>query len=59
MKRYWGVDVQIHVFLTSVLVAREWSASRPSRFALRETAPGIHWIGGLVDPRACLDDMEK
>jgi hypothetical protein len=24
-----------------------------------ERAPGTHWIGGSVDPRAGLDDMEK
>jgi hypothetical protein len=28
-----GVDVQIHIFLTSALVESEWSASRSSRFA--------------------------
>jgi hypothetical protein len=28
----WGVDIDIHVFLTSALVGREWSASRPGRF---------------------------
>jgi hypothetical protein len=28
MKTYGGVDVQIHVFLTSALVGGEWSASR-------------------------------
>jgi hypothetical protein len=25
----------------------------------RERAPGTHWIGGLVDLRAGLDDLEK
>jgi hypothetical protein len=25
----------------------------------RERAPGTHWIGGWVDPRASMDDMEK
>jgi hypothetical protein len=25
----------------------------------RERAPGTHFIGGLVDPKAGLDDMEK
>jgi hypothetical protein len=24
-----------------------------------ERAPGTHWIGGLIDPRVGLDDMEK
>jgi hypothetical protein len=28
MKTYGGVDVSIHIFLTSVLVGGEWSASR-------------------------------
>jgi hypothetical protein len=35
----------------------EWSASRPCRFTLGERAPGTHWIGDCVDPRAGLDDM--
>jgi hypothetical protein len=48
------VDIQIHIFLTSALAASEWSASRPSRFT-----PGTHWIGGWVDSRAGLDDLEK
>jgi hypothetical protein len=47
MKAYRGVDVSIHIFLTS--------AALPSG----ERTPGTHWIGGLVDPRAGLDDMEK
>jgi hypothetical protein len=32
MKTYGGVDVHIHIFLTSALVGGEWSASRPCRF---------------------------
>jgi hypothetical protein len=59
MKAYRGVDVLTQVFLTSALVGGEWSASRPGRFTRREKAPGTHWIGGWVDPRAGLDDMEK
>jgi hypothetical protein len=54
MKSYGGVDVQIHIFLTSTLVGGEWSASCPCCFT-----PGTHFIGGWVDPRAGLDDMEK
>jgi hypothetical protein len=42
------------IFLTSALVGGEWSASRPGRFT-----PGTHWIGGWVDPRAGLEDVEK
>jgi hypothetical protein len=59
MKTYGGVDVEIHVFLTSILVGGEWSVSRPGSFTPRERAPSIHWIGGLVGPRAVLDDKEK
>jgi hypothetical protein len=39
MKAYGGVDIQILVFLTSVLVGGEWSASSPARFTARERAP--------------------
>jgi hypothetical protein len=59
MKAYGGVDLYIHIFLTSALVGNELSASRPSRFTPEERAPSTHWIGGLVDPRAGLDDVEK
>jgi hypothetical protein len=59
MKTYRGVDVQIHVFLASALVVGEWSASHPGRFTPRERAPGTHWIGGWVDPRAGLDNVDK
>jgi hypothetical protein len=59
MKAYWGVDVQIHIFLTSALAGGECSPSRPGRFTPGETAPGTHWIGDWVDPRPGLDDMEK
>jgi hypothetical protein len=59
MKAYGGVDVEIHIFLTSALVGGEWSASRLGRFTPEESAPGNHRIGGWVDPRAGLDDVEK
>jgi hypothetical protein len=54
MKAYGGVDLQIHIFLTSALIGGEWSASRPCR-----CTPGTHCIGGLMDSRAGLDDLEK
>jgi hypothetical protein len=54
-----GVDVEIHIFLTSALVGGEWSASRPGRFIPGERVPGNHWIGGWVDPRAGLHEVEK
>jgi hypothetical protein len=45
--------------LTSVLDGGEWSASRSSRFTSKERAPGTHWIGGWVGPRAVLDAVVK
>jgi hypothetical protein len=59
MKVYAGVDVWIYIFLTSALAGGEWSSSRPGRFTPEERAPGTHWIGGWMDPRAGLDDVEK
>jgi hypothetical protein len=59
MKTQGGVDVYIHIFLTLALTGGEWSASGPCRFTPRERAPCTHWIGGWVDPRAGLDDVEK
>jgi hypothetical protein len=45
--------------LTSALDGVEWSTSRPGRFTPRERAPGTHWIGGWVGPRAGLDAVVK
>jgi hypothetical protein len=59
MKTFGGVDILIHVFLTSALVEGEWSASRPCRFTIGESVPSTHWVGGWVGPRAGLDDVEK
>jgi hypothetical protein len=59
MKAYGGVDVQIHILLTSALVRHEWSASWPGRFNPGERASGSHWIGGWVGSRAGLFDLEK
>jgi hypothetical protein len=59
MRAYGGVDVQIHIFLTSALVGVEWSDSRPGRFISGERATGTHWIRGWVDPGASMDDVEK
>jgi hypothetical protein len=39
MKAYGGLDVEIHIFLTSALAGAELSASRPGRFTLGERAP--------------------
>jgi hypothetical protein len=46
-------------FFTSALVAGEWSASRPQPLYPGERAPGTNCIGGLVDPIASLDHVEK
>jgi hypothetical protein len=56
---YGEVDVQLHIFLTSALVGDELSASRPDRFIPVKGTPGTHWIRDKVDPRSCLDDLEK
>jgi hypothetical protein len=58
MKAHGVVD-QLHIFLTSALVGGEWSASRPDLFNPGERATNTHWIGGWVDPRAGLDNVEK
>ena len=36
MRPYGGVEVQLHLFLTSELGAGEWSDSRPAAFPLRK-----------------------
>jgi hypothetical protein len=59
MKTDGGADVQIHIFLTSALAGGEWSASCHCRFTSGERDPGTHWIGGLVDSRAGLKEVEK
>jgi hypothetical protein len=59
MEAYEGVDVQIYSFLTSALLGGEWSASRPCRCTPVEKAPSTHWIGGLVDSRAGLNNVQK
>jgi hypothetical protein len=41
--------------LTLALDVGDWSASCPGCFTPRERAPGTHWIGGWVSPRAVLD----
>jgi hypothetical protein len=45
--------------LTVALGGGEWSTSRPGHFTPRERAPGTHWIGGWVGPRAILDTVVK
>jgi hypothetical protein len=42
MKVYGGVDIQIHIFLTSALAGGEWLVSHPDRFTPGEIAPGTY-----------------
>jgi hypothetical protein len=59
MKAHGGVNVWIQIFLTSALVGSEWLDSRHYSFTPGERAPGTHFIGGWVDTRAALDDVEE
>jgi hypothetical protein len=52
METYWEVEVLLHH-------GGEWCASRSGRLIPRERIAGTDWIGGLVDPRASLDAVEK
>ena len=36
------VEVEVHLFLTSVPGGGEWLATRPGRFAPRERTPATH-----------------
>jgi hypothetical protein len=45
--------------LTLAIDEGEWSDSRLGSFTPRERAPGNHWIGGCVGPRAVLDVVVK
>jgi hypothetical protein len=58
IKVCWGVEVQLHSFF-DLGTRWELSASRHGRFTPRKRAPGAHWIGGWVGPRAVLDAVVK
>jgi len=53
------MEAHLHAFLTPVSDLGKWSASRPDRFIPGESAPGTHWIGGLVSPRGGLDAVGR
>jgi hypothetical protein len=57
IKKYGGVNVQIHVLLASILVEDELSAPRQIFLILGERGPVTVWIGGWVGPKIGLDDM--
>jgi hypothetical protein len=59
MKIYGGVDVWIHVFLTSRVDRSEWSASRPDRVNPGERAPDAHWTGGWMGSQTGLDYVRR
>jgi hypothetical protein len=59
MKTYWGMEVQLHAFLTSALEGDEWLALGPGCFTRWETAPRTRWLGGWVGPRAGLGTVAK
>jgi hypothetical protein len=59
MKPYWGVDIYIHIFLTSALVGVDWSASRPDRCTSWKATAGTHWMECWVGTRIGLNDVEK
>jgi hypothetical protein len=59
MKAYWESGGIAPLIFSPSLDGGEWSASRPGRFTSRERAPGTHWIGGWVGPRAVLDAVVK
>jgi hypothetical protein len=52
MKAYGEVEVYPHASLI-------WTLDGARRFAPRKRAPGTHWIGGWVGPRAGLDVVGK
>jgi hypothetical protein len=53
------VNVEIHIFLTSVLAGGEMVSFTPRPLYPWERPPSTHLIGGWVDLRAGLDDVEK
>jgi hypothetical protein len=53
------MNVQTYVFLASVLVGGELSASSSYRLTPKEIAPVIHLVGCWMDIRDYLNDVEK
>jgi hypothetical protein len=59
MKAYWRSGGIAPRIVTATLNGDVWSASRPVRFTHKVRAPGTHWTGGWVGPRAGLDPVVK
>ena len=47
------VDARHHTFTAMALEEEEWLAILSAIFTPRN--PGTHFLGGSVDPKACLD----
>jgi hypothetical protein len=52
MKTYGGVDIYIHVFLTSAVVGGEWSASRLGLFTAKGNSPRYPLYRRLGGPQS-------
>jgi hypothetical protein len=59
MKTYGEMEAYIYIFLSSAPVGGEWVVLRPGPFTPEERAAGAHCIGGCVDSRAGLYNVEK
>jgi hypothetical protein len=59
MKTYGGVDVQIHVLLTSALAGGEWLASCTGHCTPGKRAPRHPLDRRLGGPQSQCDDVEK
>jgi len=59
METYWWVEVYIHAFFDLDTMWRWVVASRPDRFTPKERAPGTHWIGAWVGPRAGIEERNS
>jgi hypothetical protein len=54
MKAYGGVDIWIHIILTSALAGMSGQVHAPAALPPGERTSGTHWIGGWVDPSQSL-----
>jgi hypothetical protein len=55
MKTYAGVEVQLHVLLTSALDGGQWSTSRPGCFTPGERSPDVRLDMRLGGPQGRYD----